>query len=633
MLTVLFGLVASLSLQQTPLAAQGDGPYFANGLFLQMDRRGTAVPRIRALCSSVAPLSVRSLENLQDRLASAPPHSPPDTTLATLGCIRATLFAKNAPGREGPGMLPGVSWAAGAVEVLMQQLDQQPDDAHAAALLGVVTQEALPTPVPAFREAARLLGQVSITDLPQIAAMVYHAIRLGARSPGLLRSCASLMIDLGDRVTAHDCSMQGLAAGYDSTWHFLRLASLAFTSGDTTSGLAFIEWAGLASHDSAARAELGWHLVPGAPANRGAMDAGALNPNGGRDAHNPADLMTPAERAEWFGLRSSEVSGWIRKAMAARLPIQHTEGYNRLHRLAPPTLTAMWRSGSLPTRNFIAHFWYISYAGGAFRSCNNNLDTVSCTARANPDGKHHLRMVARVAHLWDPLTGRPSDVLTYAVPMADLLPTSDGPDRSATLEVDFRRWTIGGAGTDTVFSRQVALSPEDNGGSAYLGFVVVPGSGFSSWSVMVTQAGLLRRGGLYADRSPDPPGSTLQLSDLIIGVGDGPLIWNSGSRDVPLTPMQVLGRQDSLQLYYQVKNDGDPAAVKVAIVVRRLVDGVPAEGHVSQTAFDASFNPGITEAQREVGLSNLPTGSYELALVLSDARGVVARRGITLTVQ
>jgi hypothetical protein len=143
----------------------------------------------------------------------------------------------------------------------------------------------------------------------------------------------------------------------------------------------------------------------------------------------------------------------------------------------------------------------------------------------------------------------------------------------------------------------------------------------------------MRRGGLYADRAPDPPGSTLQLSDLVIGVGDGPLIWDSGTRRVPLTPMQVLDRQDSLQLYYQVKNEGEPVTVKVAIVVRRLVDGVPAEGQVSQLAFDAVFQSGITEAEREVGLSSLSSGSYELALVLSDAHGVLARRAISLTVQ
>ncbi len=632
MLITLFGLVASLSLQQVPLAAQGNEPYFAKGNFQQMDQHGSAVPRIRALCRTVAPLSVRALEDAQDRLASAASRSPSDTTQATLGCIRATLFAKDALGREGPGMLPGVSWAAGAVVALMQQLEQRPDDALAAELLGVVTQEALPSQHPAFREPARLRGQLDITDLPTIAAMLYQAVRLGARSPGLLRSCASLMIDIGDHVTAHDCSMLALAAGHDSTWHLLRMARLAFTSADTTSGLAFIDGAARASHDSAARAELGWHLVPDWPANKGAIDAGALNP-GNRHIQIVGDRLTTAELAEWFELPSHDVAAWIRKAMEARLPIQHTEGYNRLHRLAPSTLTAMWRSGSLLTRNFIAHFWYISYAGGTFRHCYRDLDRSSCATLPNPDGSHHLRMVARVAHLWDPLTGRPSDLLTYAVPTSDLLPTSDGPDRSATLAVDFRRWMIGGGSTDTVFSRQIGLSPGDQSGGAYLGFEMVPGSGFSSWSVMATQVGLLRRGGLYADRPPDPPGSGLQLSDLIIGVGDGPLTWNSGTRKVPLTPMQVLGREDPLQLYYQVKNDGEQVPVKVGIVVRRLVDGVPAEGQVSQITFDAVFGSGIIEAQREVGLSNLASGSYELALVLSDAQGIVARRAITLTVQ
>ena len=353
-----------------------------------------------------------------------------------------------------------------------------------------------------------------------------------------------------------------------------------------------------------------------------------------REGRNPGDLMTPAERGEWFALPSSDAPGWIRKAMEVRLPIQHnSEGYNRLHRLAPPMLTAMWQSGGLLTRNYIRHFWYTSYAGGTFRPCVRLLDDISCEPQANPDGKHHLRVVARVAHLWDPLSGRPSDLLTYAVPTADLVLTGEGLDRSVTLEVDFRRWTIGVAGTDTVFSRQIAISPGDNDGGAYLGFMVVPGSGFSSWSVMATQAGLLRRGGLFSDRSPYPSGSTLQLSDLVIGVGDGPLTWNSGTRKVPLTPMQVLGRQDPLQLYFQVKNDGEPAAVKVAIVVRRLVDGVPAEGQVSQMAFDAVFKTGITEARREVGLSNLSSGSYEITLVLSDAHGMVARRPISLTVQ
>jgi hypothetical protein len=492
----------------------------------------------------------------------------------------------------------------------LRGLQRFPGNAQLAEMLGIILQEVLPARHPVAPDPNGERMDTRNADLPGGAAAIYGAIQLGARSPGLFRSCTSLMIDLDDVPEAHDCSVRALTEGHDSTWHLLRLASLAFRTGDTVTAMRAMELAALAAHDAATRAELGWHLESAASQCRACRVAGAMNPSGTQN-YRPGDYLSASERTEWFALPDSSVSRWMGAVIKKRLPLQDGEGYNRLKGRTPPTLTAVWRQASLVPADYIRHFIYTSYGGGTFRACERDPYDISCWPSGIPDDNHHLALAADVWRLWDPVSGAPIQVLGLALPVRGMAFTGSDADRAATVDIHFRQWTLPGAWRDTGFVRQVRVPESAGDDGTYFTSLVIPGADLPSWSVMVNQS-TLRRGGSYVDLRPTVIGTDLELSDLVLGSAEQPLAWQNGVTTVSLAPIHAFSQKQTIGLYYQVHADSARPSVNISITVRRIVDGLPTDQSVLSMAFATTMKCGINEAQRELDLSHLASGDYEL---------------------
>jgi hypothetical protein len=624
-------LIAMVSASSTYQATQDTSQYYAHGAFAQIDQHSAAPARIRSLCAHGRPADFNHLADLQDRLAHQLERDSSLGTIEDLACARALLVALNARAREGPGMPFGQSWADGAISAAIRGLQQFPDNADLAELLGIVLQETMPTRYP---EAADPSGEPIGTpnaDVPAAAAAIYGAIELGARSPGLLRSCTSLMLDLNDVPAAHDCSLRALTEGHDSTWHLLRLASLAFIGADTVTGMKAIELAATSAHDASSRAELGWHLESVGPQCT-CIVAGAMNPSS-RAGYDPRDNLSAAERREWLALPDSSVGDWITAAIRARLPLPKAgEAYGRMHRLATPTQNAVWQHASLIPADFLLHFFYTSYGGGTFRGCLSALDTITCRPPPNPDDKHHIALAADVWRLWDPVSGARIQLLGLAVPIRGMAFVGRGADRSATVDINFRQWTLPGAWRDTAFVRQIRVPESAGDDGTWLASVIIPGAELPSWGLMVSQS-TLRRGGLYRDLRPAINETDLELSDLVLGSPEQRLAWQNGVTTVPLAPVHAFSQKKTIQLYYQIRADTTRPSIKVAITVRRIVDGLPSEQTVVSMSFAAAVKRGINEAQRELDLSNLASGDYELSVDIQRPDGVRVHRTTQVAVR
>lgn len=202
----------------------------------------TAVDRV---CGNPTSLDRTGLLVRENHLAvTAHDASHPSAAMwNSLGCARAALAGDGAMSREGLLMVAGNSWAHGAERALLLALEQEPGNARAAEVLGILA-----------------LNDLEPDDLKASAIAVAKAVAAGGSSPGVLRACSELSLRIKDNATSRKCAMQGLAKGTDSTWHLLRLTRLSFRDADTASGVRFFLGAIAAAHDSAARDEVSWHL-------------------------------------------------------------------------------------------------------------------------------------------------------------------------------------------------------------------------------------------------------------------------------------------------------------------------------------------------------------------------------------
>src|ERR1017187_2086627 len=623
MVAFLLHLVTVLTAPSRITESQDTSRYYERGVFSQLDQHGTASARIRKDCGATPATEPRRLADLQDHLAEQQDRDTSSATLDRLVCARALLFALGAPGRDGPGMAPGESWSTAAVSAALQRLEHAPTGAYTAELLGLIVQETMPRIWSAAADPAGEHLEPGYNNITTIAANLYRTVRLGAHSPGLFRSCTSLLLDIGDRIAAHDCSLRALPEGDDSTWHLLRLASLAFLRADTATGVDLFTLAASASQDSASRAEVGWQLEPVAYQCKACIVAGALNP---AEAAGPlpVDWMTAAERAEWFSLPAGDVMPWVRSAMETRLPYRHGEGWDHLHYGAGTALNEVWRHASLVPGNLIRHFLYTSYAGGTFRACMQSLE-VSCAPPPMPDTRHHITLVGNVFRGWDPTSGAAIEIVAYAFPIRDVAMSATQIDGGADIDIDFRQWATAGGTADTVFHRHVGATQATGMDGTYLGFALVPATNLPSWNLVVTDSGL-RRGGVYQDNPATISGKPLDISDLILGTDDQQLTWNSGTTAVRLAPVHTFPRERLIHFYDQIRRDSTRSNLKMTITLRHLLEGMADGAPLLQLAFDVTARTGITEVSRELDLSRIRAGEYQLEVSVGDANGSVSRR-------
>ncbi|HEY4320453.1 MAG TPA: hypothetical protein VGM77_04665 [Gemmatimonadales bacterium] len=637
---MILSLLAAVALQQNPArAAVAPSHFYDREGFEQLDRRGTAAGRIQALCAHRTPLTINGLADQQDRLTTA--KDRPAGGSLELGCTRALLYSINAPGRAGPEMPPGASWAGSALAELENRVEHHPDDMIAVEVLGLIAQEAMVVRLPAYQPAPLTGGTpdaIVNRDLPRIASLVYRSAQRAGASAMLLRSCASLMIDVADLEAAHDCDVRGLSAGSDSTWHFERLAFLAFLRADTTAGLAFFHAAERAANDSTSRAEIGWQLEPASRSCLGCYADGIVEPRTLFPAESPQAWLTRTERDSLFMIPIPTIGPWVRGISNQRDSLSYT-GARRDSRIplwmrpASGGVVAAVFHGSPEVAALTAHFWFTSYAGGAFVPCaRQGLDPVPCAPSLVGDASHHIGFQADVHRLWNPRTEMPIDVVAFGIRKEDLV--FPGRDSISILQVEIRRWGVGALSTDTSFLTAARRPKGGDNTRTFLGVVTLPGADAASWSVTVSDTEGLRRGNRSGDQVARPPSDSTDASDVILGSKEQGVIWHSGQKDVLVAPQDIFDRHKPVDLYYQVRRTASPVNATVAFAIRAADEGndVPRPALLLVSTAQ-HLGHGVNEIQRQFDLSRLAAGNYELEVVTTLPEGAILHRIVTFTLE
>ncbi len=627
-----FAFVAVISMPSLA-GAQRPSLFDSDSHFVQMDRHALVPDRVRAICPSAHPRDFNALIKEQDDFVdSVQKRNAPASAWLGLACRRALLYAMGAPGREGPMMVAGGSWLSAAVDEAVEALTREPANLRAAQLLSAIGLEVVPTRQPAADEREHLpRDHVWVNAIPAIvprmAGLIYRAVQLGVRDSSVLRACTSLMFDAGDAGTAHDCSIRALALGTDSTWHLLRLTWLAVLRSDTTGAERLFASAMRAAHNPDARAEVGWHFEFPCQKEHGCTPGGMLT-----------FRLSMDEKVRWLNANDSVADAWFATRLAGIVAgdtVCWIDG--SCHGNTPRAPVKRTRDDTPLARDLVSHFSNLSYAAATFRACwpidGATLRVVPCAATLNPYDDIPIDVAAQIDHLWDPATGNPVDLLPYMIVGNDLAAKDSAGVRTAFVDLALRRWG-GGSTRDTAIRLALSLPLHGPKHPAFTGLMVMPTvAGLDAWSLMATQVEL-RHGGVYQDNKAPLDAGPLVLSDIVLGMASQGLVWETGGRKIVLAPQGVVARNEPVQLYYQVKSDGDRAGTRTRVsVFPEGADRATAKPAM-QIAFDSPMRRGLNEVERELGVAKLTSGKYWIDVEVTDAAThVTSRRSVRMYVK
>ncbi len=156
----------------------------------------------------------------------------------------------------------------------------------------------------------------------------------------------------------------------------------------------------------------------------------------------------------------------------------------------------------------------------------------------------------------------------------------------------------------------------------------VPPGSYSATVVLSQQGG---RGALSRIASVTAPvdGDELSISSLILGSQGSGAGWNSGSRVVPLHPLNAFSQDTPAELYYQLNG------LETGGEYRTRIELFTTDDNKSRVALTLTFNDQadsrFAEVSRTIGLGNLDPGRYRLRVSVTSA-GSTATEESFLTV-
>ncbi len=241
-----------------------------------------------------------------------------------------------------------------------------------------------------------------------------------------------------------------------------------------------------------------------------------------------------------------------------------------------------------------------------------------------------IEVISRLHRLWDPVTGAPIALLTYAIKTSDVAMTHDSAARSARVEFDFRRWDAGGdRWQDTTFIRRFPVTGKDT--RRLTGFIVTPSlPSVSSWSLVAAQ-GDTRRGRAWDLTAGPLDAGPLVLSDLVLGQDGQGIVWANHNAPVPLAPLNAVDHAQPVSLYYQIHSAEARSGMRTTVALYRVEHGVARDTAALQVGFDQAVQAGVNEVAPTLDVSRLDKGNYRLEVRVSDSGGVVlTRRAVDL---
>jgi hypothetical protein len=250
----------------------------------------------------------------------------------------------------------------------------------------------------------------------------------------------------------------------------------------------------------------------------------------------------------------------------------------------------------------------------------------------SPRRERFIGTVARFHRLWDPNTGHPVALVTYAIRTSDLKSDILGDRSVAEALLSVRQWDPTAAERrDTTLRRSGFLS-DSTAPRDWIGYLVIPSlPGVAAWSLTVSQSDQ-RLGRAFED--PGSPLSTgaIALSDLVIGAASESLRWTTPKGEVALAPFNSVNRSDTMQIYYQVRSNVS-AQVHIVVAVYQSKNPRRSTAAALQLSYLSSIRPGIAEAASTFDVSRLSKGEYRIELRIEDQnhRILAARStGVTL---
>jgi hypothetical protein len=248
---------------------------------------------------------------------------------------------------------------------------------------------------------------------------------------------------------------------------------------------------------------------------------------------------------------------------------------------------------------------------------------------ANPVGT-----VAHLSRAWDPASGSPIAVVSYALGASDVAVGVGTEPPIAELRLTVRQWSrVMETWRTTSIDRRLAMPSTTEDDSWITGFVVIPSDpDVTAWSLVVEQDST-RRGRAWRDDMLPVPEGPLEISDLILGATSQGQTWTTtGGTAVVLGPLGAFDRHEPLALYWQVRSRVARAQATIGVALYR----VSARGERAELTveFATRLGAGLTELQREVGIERLDGGEYRLEVTVRDpASGAAASRSVRLLVK
>jgi hypothetical protein len=404
--------------------------------------------------------------------------------------------------------------------------------------------------------------------------------------------CTEFAFVTADITTARYCIDRSLAAGRDSSWQLIRSAWLAFLDGNRGSGTALFDRAITVAHDSAALADVGWHL---------------------------RRLTGHAVISAWSGLTDRERVAW-------------THGHYR-------------RDGddaALTYADALARFeGDLPLHGPLFEQCPFDIVRNGAHLPLNRNGCREgdellrpIGVIAGMSRLWDPASGEPIGVLTYALERSTLSIDATPTSRSTTVQLNWRvlEWRDG-QWTDSTLDVRLPLANDLKAPPYLSGFVLVkPANGTYSWTLSARQPGEF--GATSFDAAVGPPGTPFELSDVLLGVPEQGLYWKLGEDSIVLAPLTTVPRHKPLDIYFQVRNERESGEYTTAIVLRRIASGNIDQKPELSIKFPYRARIGIDGIHRQIDVSRATGNAHQLVVQILDRAGtVVAESNINLFIR
>ena len=179
----------------------------------------------------------------------------------------------------------------------------------------------------------------------------------------------------------------------------------------------------------------------------------------------------------------------------------------------------------------------------------------------------------------------------------------------------------GGSTSDSTWIQPLRPSAGTRGALEVEGFVVIPAAANqTSWQLTATTDPDGAHAEVLQSAQAPHPGSTILLSDFLLGSASNGLTWCRGGATIRIAVSDTFPRRDVMHVYYQLQSNAAYADVRTTLTVSNVTNPQSTTGRL-QIFFDGRLAAGLSDADRELELSRLRPGRYLLELQVAEPHG------------